>query len=153
LQVGATAFVGALEGKRGVSYVVLGKTIFGWVFTLIFVGLLASLFMALGLRTPNLRSSKALNDVEGAVVKGGMKLAMRVNDECKNGTVAAVRSCSSAHHASTAAAWQSRSPQCTALLAGLDVILCPCMRLACQCTPSNAPRRSVGDLALLPLIR
>lgn len=71
MQVGATAFVGLLEGARGISYSVMAKTVFGWVFTLIIVGFLSALLMVLGIRTPNVRSAKSMNAVERSLVTGG----------------------------------------------------------------------------------
>ena len=71
MQVGATAFAGLLEGARGISYSVMAKTVFGWVFTLIIVGFLSALLMVLGIRTPNVRSAKSMNAVERSLVTGG----------------------------------------------------------------------------------
>ena len=71
MQVGATAFVGLLEGAGGISYKVMAKSVFGWVFTLIVVGLLSALLMVLGIRTPNVRSAKSMNAVERSLVAGG----------------------------------------------------------------------------------
>lgn len=71
IQVGSTAFVGLLEGTGGVSWSVMGKTAFGWVFTLVIVGFLSALLMVLGIRTPNLRNGKSINLMEQSIVSGG----------------------------------------------------------------------------------
>ena len=57
--VGATTAVGLLEGGKGVSWRVIGKSVLGWIFTLIVAGLTSALIMALGIFTPNLRSVQA----------------------------------------------------------------------------------------------
>jgi hypothetical protein len=67
MQVGATAFVGLLEGGRGISWTVLYKSILGWVFTLIVVGFSSALMMALGIFTPNLHSLKAAAQLKDVV--------------------------------------------------------------------------------------
>lgn len=64
MQVGATAAVGLVEGGKGISWVVLGKAIIGWVATLIIVGFTSAIFMALGIFTPNLRSLQAINNIK-----------------------------------------------------------------------------------------
>ena len=64
VQVGATAFVGLLEGGRGISWRVLSKAIFGWVFTLIVVGFVSALLMALGIFTPNIRSLQGVTEIK-----------------------------------------------------------------------------------------
>ena len=51
-QVGATVGVGLLEGVKGINYKILRKTLFGWVFTLIFVGGLTALLFAQGAYAP-----------------------------------------------------------------------------------------------------
>ena len=56
--VGATSAVGLLEGGKGVSYAVLGRAAFGWIFTIIAAGLVSALFMAIGVFTPNLRCTQ-----------------------------------------------------------------------------------------------
>lgn len=67
VQVGATAFVGLLEGGRGISWSVLSKAIFGWVFTLIIVGFVSALLMALGIFTPNIRSLQGVTEIKNAL--------------------------------------------------------------------------------------
>jgi len=47
-QVGATVGVSLLEGVTGFNKWVLAKTAFGWVFTCVFVGVLAGIFFSLG---------------------------------------------------------------------------------------------------------
>mmetsp|Transcript_5884 Transcript_5884/g.13694 ORF Transcript_5884/g.13694 Transcript_5884/m.13694 type:complete len:592 (-) Transcript_5884:85-1860(-) len=59
-QVGATTGVALLEGKDGVNYWVLMKTVIGWVITLIVVGFTTGLVVAQGLWSP---ISGAPNDV------------------------------------------------------------------------------------------
>jgi len=51
-QVGATVGVGLLEGVKGINYKILRKTLFGWIFTLIFVGGLTALLFAQGAYAP-----------------------------------------------------------------------------------------------------
>lgn len=82
LQVGATAFVGLLEGTGGISYNVMLKTTFGWVFTLIAVGIMSALMMVLGIRTPNVRNSSSLNAIEHSVVLGGHEAAADIASRC-----------------------------------------------------------------------
>ena len=64
VQVGATAFVGLLEGGRGISWTVLSKSVFGWVFTLIIVGFVSAILMALGIFTPNLNSLQGVTEIK-----------------------------------------------------------------------------------------
>ena len=54
-QVGATVGVGLLEGVKGINYKILRKTLFGWIFTLIFVGGLTALLFAQGAYAPMAR--------------------------------------------------------------------------------------------------
>jgi len=54
-QVGATVGVALLEGVGGFNKWVLFKTAFGWVFTCVFVGLLAGLMTAWGAYAPSAR--------------------------------------------------------------------------------------------------
>eukprot|EP00965_Chrysotila_dentata_P256659 6212620-Pleurochrysis_carterae.AAC.2 len=51
-QVGATTGVALLEGRKGVNYIVLLKTVIGWVITLIVVGISAGLLIAQGMYAP-----------------------------------------------------------------------------------------------------
>lgn len=51
-QVGATIGVALLEGVRGFNWWVMAKTAFGWVFTCVFVGLMAGLMSAIGANAP-----------------------------------------------------------------------------------------------------
>lgn len=62
--MGATAAVGLVEGVKGISWTVMIKAIIGWVATLIIVGLMSGIFMALGIFTPNLRSLQAINRIK-----------------------------------------------------------------------------------------
>jgi len=54
-QVGATVGVAMLEGLSGFNKVVIGKTVFGWVFTCVFVGFVAGLLTAFGAYAPSAR--------------------------------------------------------------------------------------------------
>ena len=54
-QVGATVGVAMLEGLGGFNKVVIGKTVFGWVFTCVFVGFVAGLLTAFGAYAPSAR--------------------------------------------------------------------------------------------------
>jgi sodium-dependent phosphate transporter len=54
-QVGATVGVGLLEGIHGINYKILRKTLFGWIFTLVFVGGLTALLFAQGAYAPMVR--------------------------------------------------------------------------------------------------
>ena len=94
MQVGATAFVGLLEGTGGISYKVMLKTTFGWVFTLVAVGFMAALLMVLGIRTPNVRNSNSLNAVEQSVVLGGEQAAADLQALCPKSPALEVRLCS-----------------------------------------------------------
>merc|ERR1712087_522434 len=51
-QVGATTGVALLEGKKGLNYWVLAKTVIGWVITLIVVGFTTGLIVAQGIESP-----------------------------------------------------------------------------------------------------
>ena len=80
LQVGATAFVGLLEGGRGISWTVLSKAIFGWVFTLIVVGFFSALLMALGIHTPNLNSLEAVTNIKERLDTTAMETISRYQE-------------------------------------------------------------------------
>lgn len=54
-QVGATVGVALLEGTKGFNKKVLLKTAFGWIFTCIFVGLMAGILTAWGAYAPSAR--------------------------------------------------------------------------------------------------
>lgn len=82
MQVGATAAVGLLEGGSGISWAVLNKTIVGWIMTLVVVGFLSALIMALGVFTPNLNASKALTKIKGQVNEVGMVQAENLDSQC-----------------------------------------------------------------------
>ena len=51
-QVGATMGVALLEGAKGFNKWVIAKTVFGWVFTCVFVGCLAGILTAFGAYAP-----------------------------------------------------------------------------------------------------
>mmetsp|Transcript_24066 Transcript_24066/g.47173 ORF Transcript_24066/g.47173 Transcript_24066/m.47173 type:complete len:565 (-) Transcript_24066:402-2096(-) len=51
-QVGATMGVAALEGSAGINWWIFGKTVVGWVITLVVVGVMASAFMAQAIYAP-----------------------------------------------------------------------------------------------------
>jgi len=51
-QVGATTGVALLDGARGVNTWVLGKAVFGWVFTCVFVGAMSAAIFAIGINIP-----------------------------------------------------------------------------------------------------
>merc|ERR1712113_718641 len=51
-QVGATTGVALLEGRKGLNYWVLMKTVLGWIITLIVVGISTGLIMAQGINSP-----------------------------------------------------------------------------------------------------
>lgn len=57
-QVGATMGVALLEGVRGFNRKILLKTVFGWVFTCVFVGLMAGLIAAFGAYAPSVSYTK-----------------------------------------------------------------------------------------------
>lgn len=67
LQVGAELFVGLCDGHRGVSWPILIRTFIGWVVTLIFAGLISALIMAIGVFSPNLRATEALDVIKTQV--------------------------------------------------------------------------------------
>eukprot|EP00892_Ulva_mutabilis_P005853 jgi/Ulvmu1/363/UM001_0370.1 len=82
-QVGATAAVGLVEGAKGISWTVMIKAIIGWVATLIIVGFLSAIFMALGIFTPNLRSLQAATNIkETTNAAADQTLARLVEDGC-----------------------------------------------------------------------
>ena len=56
-QIGATMGVALLEGKRGFNRSVLRRTIFGWIFTCVFVGTLAGLISAFGAYAPSVHTT------------------------------------------------------------------------------------------------
>jgi sodium-dependent phosphate transporter len=51
-QVGATVGVAMLEGRKGINWFIIGKTIFGWIITLVVVGLSTAAFFAQGAFAP-----------------------------------------------------------------------------------------------------
>jgi len=51
-QVGATVGVACLEGAGGINWFILGKTVVGWVLTLVIVGFTAAAFVAQGAAAP-----------------------------------------------------------------------------------------------------
>lgn len=55
-QVGATLGVALLEGAGGFNRKILQKTIFGWIFTCVFVGLMAGVFASIGAYAPMSRN-------------------------------------------------------------------------------------------------
>jgi len=83
-QVGATAAVGLLEGTGGISWTVMGKSIFGWIATLIIVGFLSAIFMALGIFTPNLRSLEALTEIKADTFETTQATLERAAAACPN---------------------------------------------------------------------
>lgn len=66
-QVGATVAVGLLEGAKGVSWVIVAKSVAGWVFTLVIVGTISAIFMSLGIYSPNLNAGEALTNIRGSL--------------------------------------------------------------------------------------
>jgi solute carrier family 20 (sodium-dependent phosphate transporter) len=90
-QVGATAFVGLVEGGRGISWTVLSKAIFGWVATLVIVGFVSALLMALGVFTPNVNAGKAVVTSQQAIADNGLDAAQRVAVDCQKPLIGAVR--------------------------------------------------------------
>jgi hypothetical protein len=82
--VGATAAVGLLEGRKGISWAVMSKAIAGWILTLIIVGLLSALLTSLGIYTPNLNASKALGTIQAAVGSAGEGAARQLATSCPN---------------------------------------------------------------------
>lgn len=57
--VGSTVAVGMLEhGSSGVNWPIVLKSMVGWVFTLVVVGLLSAILMAGGIYTPNIHSAE-----------------------------------------------------------------------------------------------
>eukprot|EP00958_Prasinococcus_capsulatus_P024686 scaffold3886_cov399-Prasinococcus_capsulatus_cf.AAC.43 len=55
-QVGATFGVGILEGGKGLNWWILGKTVLGWVITLIVVGFTAAAFFSQGAYAPEVNN-------------------------------------------------------------------------------------------------
>jgi len=51
-QVGATVGVAMLEGRKGINWFIIGKTVTGWVITLVVVGISTSVFFAQGAFAP-----------------------------------------------------------------------------------------------------
>ena len=84
VQVGATAAVGLLEGTGGVSWNIMGKTAIGWVMTLVVVGLLSAVMMALGVYSPNLSASKALAKIRGSVNTVSMQATDILEGNCED---------------------------------------------------------------------
>lgn len=89
--MGATAFVGLLEGGGGISSNVMLKTAFGWIFTLIATGFMSALLMVLGIRTPNVRSTNSINAIEHSVVLGGHEAASDIASRCPKSPALEVR--------------------------------------------------------------
>ncbi|CAN0223940.1 unnamed protein product, partial [Hapterophycus canaliculatus] len=52
LQVGATTGVALLEGAGGVNGTVLGKTVFGWIITIVVCAITCSVIFAQGAYAP-----------------------------------------------------------------------------------------------------
>lgn len=82
MQVGATAAVGLLEGGSGISWSVMNRTIVGWVMTLVVVGFLSALIMALGVFSPNLNAAKAMSNIKASVNEVGLGQADILAQEC-----------------------------------------------------------------------
>ena len=76
--------MGLLEGGSGISWAVMNKTIVGWVMTLVVVGLLSALIMALGVFTPNLNASNALTKIKGQVNEVGFAQADNLALQCSD---------------------------------------------------------------------
>ena len=51
-QVGATVGVAMLEGRKGINWFIVGKTVLGWIITLVVVGMSTSIFFAQGAFAP-----------------------------------------------------------------------------------------------------
>lgn len=51
-QVGATVGVALLEGRKGINWFIIGKTVFGWIITLVIVGFSTAAFFAQGAYAP-----------------------------------------------------------------------------------------------------
>jgi len=51
-QVGATVGVAMLEGRKGINWFIVGKTVLGWIITLVVVGASTSIFFAQGAFAP-----------------------------------------------------------------------------------------------------
>jgi hypothetical protein len=83
MQVGATAAVGLVEGSKGVSWKVLGTSVIGWIFTIIIVGLLSAILMALGIYTPNINMAKSIATFEEGINAQGKAFVERFAD-CAN---------------------------------------------------------------------
>ena len=74
----------SIDEPAGVSWTVFGKAIIGWVFTLIIVGLISALLMALGIFTPNLRSAQAMSNVRDTVAETAPWIAGNATAACPN---------------------------------------------------------------------
>jgi hypothetical protein len=93
VQVGSTSFVGLLEGTGGVSWKVLGVTFVGWIATLIIASLISAVLMVLGIRSPNLRTGKALTAAEAALASAGADATAALVDlKCPPSAALEVRS-------------------------------------------------------------
>lgn len=121
-QVGGTVAVGLLEGTKGVGWMVVLKSAIGWVFTLILVGFLSALLMALGIFTPNLRDAEAMVAMRDSLseIGNGQITQLREAPGCASNQLFLVRlllvllqPCSRPSPASCAA--PRRSGRCTLL--------------------------------------
>ena len=72
------------HASAGVSWSVFGKAIIGWVFTLIIVGLISALLMALGIFTPNLRGAEAIANIRQTVGETAPWIAGNATASCPN---------------------------------------------------------------------
>jgi hypothetical protein len=103
VQVGSTSFVGLLEGTGGVSWKVLGVTFVGWIATLIIASLISAVLMVLGIRSPNLRTGKALTAAEAVLASAGADATAALVDlKCPPSAALEVRSHLDRHLARTA---------------------------------------------------
>ena len=87
MQVGATAAVGLLEGTGGVSWNIMGRTVVGWVMTLVVVGTLSAILMAMGIYSPNLSASKAIANIRNNVNNVSMVATDLLESECVGNTL------------------------------------------------------------------
>lgn len=60
------------------------KAIIGWVATLIIVGFMSAIFMALGIFTPNLRSLEAVTVIKSDTLESSQALLERAAGVCPN---------------------------------------------------------------------
>jgi solute carrier family 20 (sodium-dependent phosphate transporter) len=112
-QVGATVAVGMVEGRKGVEWMIVLKSVLAWIMTLIIVGLTSAILMAQGIFAPNLRSLETITGIRSGINDTSRAITKHVSGLCPDNAAFQVcrplRGC--------------RQHVCTPLLAHLSCLL------------------------------